>query len=78
MDQSDTSERQRAIKPAVHFVGFRDDRYWNAVRIWGEPSFIHETWDTYAKDEVAPGDVVVFARGEWDRSPKSFSKKPKC
>ncbi len=70
-------EEEKRFLPAVHFVGFRDDRYWNAVRIWGEPGFIHETWDTYANDEVAPGDTVIFATGEWNKAPKSFSKKPK-
>ncbi|MEO1490136.1 MAG: hypothetical protein AAFR88_11990 [Pseudomonadota bacterium] len=48
---------------AVHFVGFRDDRYWNAVRVWGRPSFIHYVWDRRAQRDVAPGDVVVFAKG---------------
>lgn len=57
----------------VHFVGFRDDRYWNAVRIWGEPDFIHLSWDRYAADEVAPEDIVVFARGGSDQKPRSFS-----
>ena len=57
----------------LHFVGFRDDRYWNAVRIWGLPDMIHETWDRYAADDVAPGDVVVFAEGNADQQPRSFS-----
>ena len=58
---------------AVHFVGFRDDRYWNAVRIWGEPDFIHEIWDHYARHDMAPEDIVIFAHGEWDRPPRSYS-----
>ncbi len=63
-------------RTAVHFVGFRDDRYWNAVRIWGEPDFIHETWDSYARDDMTPQDLVIFANGEWDRPPRSFSSPP--
>lgn len=63
-------------RPAVHFVGFRDDRYWNAVRIWGQPDFIHETWDNYARDDMAPRDIVIFANGDWDRPPRSFSTPP--
>lgn len=57
----------------VHFVGFRDDRYWNAVRVWGEPDMIHEAWDNYAQDETAPGDTVIFAEGEWNQTPRSFT-----
>lgn len=34
---------------------------------------IHEAWDQYAADETAPGDVVVFAQGEWDQPPRSFT-----
>lgn len=61
---------------AVHFVGFRDDRYWNAVRIWGPPDFIHETWGNYAREDMAPRDIVIFANGDWDRPPRSFSTPP--
>ena len=57
----------------VHFVGYRDDRYWNAIRVFGPPDMIHEAWDRYAADEVAPGDIVVFAEGEWNQAPRSFS-----
>ena len=35
-------------RPAVHFVGFRDERYWSAVKVWGRPSFIHRGWDMRA------------------------------
>ncbi len=57
----------------VHFVGFRDDRYWNAVCVFGPPDMIHEAWDRYAADDCAPGDMVVFAEGEWDQPPRSFT-----
>ena len=57
----------------VHFVGFRDDRYWNAVRVFGPPDMIHRVWDVYAANDIAPGDLVVFAQGEADRPPRSFS-----
>ncbi|QWC56440.1 hypothetical protein F7D01_04435 [Erythrobacter sp. 3-20A1M] len=59
----------------VHFVGFRDDRYWNAVRVFGPPDMIHPVWDMYAANDVAPGDTVVFATGEADRAPRSFSSE---
>lgn len=57
------------VKPAVHFVGFRDDRYWNAVRVWGKPAFIHRGWDTRARREIADVDTVVFATGTADDPP---------
>jgi hypothetical protein len=59
-------------KPALHFVGFRDDRYWNAVRVWGKPDFVHITFDRYATHDMLPADTVVFAKGDWQQTPKSF------
>ncbi len=57
----------------THFVGFRGDRYWNAVRVFGPPDMIHRDYDIYAANDIAPGDVVVFARGPADQRPRSFS-----
>ena len=48
----------------VHYVGFRDDRYWNAYRIFGGPRMVHRRWDRYAVSEVGPDDVVIFAEGD--------------
>ena len=48
----------------IHFVGFKDDRYHNAVRTFGRPDFVHRRWDYRAVCEIAPGDVVVFADGD--------------
>lgn len=48
----------------IHFVGFKDDRWWNAVRVFGRPDFIHRFWDRRAVDEIADGDIVVFADGD--------------
>ena len=48
----------------IHYVGFRDDRYWNAYRIFGGPRMIHRRWDRYAVGEVGPEDLVVFAAGD--------------
>ncbi|EQA97256.1 hypothetical protein [Sphingobium sp. HDIP04] len=53
--------------PAVHFVWFRGDEYHSACRIWGKPDFIHMAWDRRALREIAPGDVVIFARGPHDQ-----------
>jgi hypothetical protein len=52
------------MKRHIHFVGFRDDRYWNAVKVWGLPDFYHRIWDVRAKQEAAPGDIVIFARAK--------------
>ena len=48
----------------IHFVGFRDDRYHNAVAVFGKPDFFHRVWDYRAVGDVAPGDTVVFARAK--------------
>jgi hypothetical protein len=57
----------------IHFVGFRDDRYWNAVRVFGLPDFIHRGWDLRAQREIAPEDVVVFAGVEQAPRRRSFN-----
>jgi hypothetical protein len=48
----------------IHFVRFKDDRYHNAVRVFGKPDFVHRFWDHRAVCEIADGDVVVFADGD--------------
>lgn len=45
----------------LHFVGFKDDRYWSAVKVWGKPDFYHRFYDHRAVGDIAPGDRVVFA-----------------
>lgn len=52
------------MKNALHFVGFRNDAYNRAVRLFGKPDFIHRHWDKRAVDEVFEGDTVVFAVGD--------------
>lgn len=49
---------------AIHFVGFSDNRYNTAIKVFGTPDFIHRFWDCRAVAEVQPGDVVVFANGD--------------
>jgi len=47
----------------VHFVGFRPEggqQYWNAVRVFGRPHFVHYHWDPRARREIADDDLVVF------------------
>lgn len=56
----------------IHFVGFRRDEYWSAVRIWGKPDFIHRQNDRRMRREIAlPDDIVVFANGTEER-PSEF------
>ena len=62
-----------ALPPCVHFVGFRDDRYQSAVRVWGRPDFIHRWWDRRARREIGPDDVIVFATGDWRQEPSPFN-----
>jgi hypothetical protein len=58
----------------VHFVAFRGEEYWSAVKVWGPPDFIHRGWDLRARREIADGDTIVLAQGEHDQVPqhKSF------
>lgn len=61
------------MTPAVHYVGFRDDRYWNAFRIFGGPRIIHRWWDRRAVREIAPDDIVIFANGDWQQELNKFN-----
>ena len=57
---------------AIHFIGFKpgSQDWWNAVRIFGRPDFIHRKWDERAAygGEVDPdNDVFIFSRvSEWN------------
>lgn len=48
----------------VHYVGFRDDAYLRAFRVFGGPAFIHRWWDRRAQRDIGEDDVVVFATGD--------------
>lgn len=56
----------------VHFIGFRGEEFWSAVRVFGRPDFYHRTWDARAAmgGERGPDDVLVFARGTADDPPR--------
>ncbi len=49
---------------AIHFVGFKNDRFNTAVAVFGKPDFIHRFWDYRAVCEVQENDIVVFADGD--------------
>lgn len=57
------------MERCVHYVGFRDDRYTNAYRIFGGPAFIHRRWDQRASREIGEDDIVVFANGPSKQEP---------
>jgi hypothetical protein len=57
----------------LHFVGFRDDRYLTARRVFGQPDFIHMGWDLRARREIAPDDLVIFATGDENQPPAKHS-----
>ncbi|OWK27593.1 hypothetical protein [Sphingomonas dokdonensis] len=61
------------VSPAVHFVAFRGDEYWSAVKLWGRPAFIHRRWDQRARRELHPADTVVFAKGTSQDTPSQFN-----
>lgn len=63
----------KALRPCLHFVGFRGDEYTAAVRIWGPPDFFHIGWDLRAQREIADCDTVVFARGDGSQPPSRHS-----
>lgn len=67
---------------AIHFVGFRGEEYWAAVKAFGRPDFIHRRWDLRAKRELHPDDLVVFAKGDENQEPSKISgddlTEPKC
>lgn len=58
---------------ALHFIGFKDERYYNAVRVFGRPDFIHRHWDVRAKHEIVQGDVAVFATKTYCDTPNEYS-----
>jgi len=48
----------------VHFIGFRGEEYWSAVKAFGRPDMIHMGWDRRAQRDIGEDDLVVFAKGD--------------
>lgn len=58
----------------VHFIRFRGDEYWSAVRVWGRPDFIHRAWDRRAAREILPEhDILIFAQGDEHQAPARWN-----
>lgn len=57
--------------PRLHFIGFRGEEYWSAVKVWGRPDFTHEyaTWSVLG--DCAPDDTVIYGPHAW-RVPKKW------
>lgn len=53
----------------MHFVGFRDDAYLRAVRVFDSPCFVHPAWDQRTRREIADGDSILFATGDGTQEP---------
>lgn len=45
----------------IHFIGFTGEEFWSAVKVWGQPHFIHRGWDMRAVREIGEDDLVIFA-----------------
>jgi hypothetical protein len=58
---------------AIHFVGFKDNRYNTAVKVFGTPDFIHRFWDRRAVAEVMENDVVIFADSDETQAVDTFA-----
>lgn len=63
--------------PCLHFVRFvrdeHDQRTARAIAIFGKPDFWHRVWDHRAIRDIAPGDTVVFAKGDEHQRISEFS-----
>ena len=57
----EVGQQGQALRCDTHFVGFRGDEFWSAVRVWGYPDFYHRVFDGRALAEFCPGDTVIFA-----------------
>lgn len=54
----------RDLTKALHFVGFKGEEFHAAVRVFGQPDFVHRYADNRMFTDVAPGDTVIFANDE--------------
>lgn len=57
-------------KPCVHFVGFRGEEYWSAVRIWGTPDYVWPAASFRILGECAAHDTVIFGPSAFNRPKK--------
>ena len=61
------------MKKHTHFVGFRTKQQWtNAVRVFGQPDFVHSIHDNRMYGDIADFDIVVFGNKGHD-TPSQYS-----
>ena len=59
----------------LHFIGFRGEEYWSAVRAFGSPHFIHRRHDLRANREIDwENDLIVFANKEHEGYVHRFNR----
>ena len=60
----------------VHFFGFRGSEYISAVRVWGQPDFIHPIHDRRSYVDYDPiNDIGVFAGKESEDNIGSYRRE---
>ena len=60
----------------VHFFGFRGSEYISAVRVWGQPDFIHPIHDRRSYVDYDPiNDIGVFAGKESEDKIGSYRRE---
>ena len=60
----------------VHFFGFRGSEYISAVRVWGQPHFIHPIHDRPSYVDYDPiHDIGVFAGKESEDKIGSYRRE---
>ncbi len=60
----------------VHFFGFRGREYISAVRVWGQPDFIHPIHDRRSYVDYDPiNDIGVFAGKESEDKIGSYRRE---
>lgn len=49
----------------VHYIGFRDDAFTRAYRLFGGPAMIHRVNDIRTQSEIDPdNDIAIYAGKE--------------
>ena len=57
----------------THFVGFTDDTFNRAIKVFGRPDFVHRYWDGRAKSMIGPCDRAIFSKGTDQDVPTIYS-----
>ena len=68
------------MRKCIHFIGFRGEEYWSAVKVWGKPDFYHRGFDLRMWRDIADGDKLIFANGWETKGPteRTFPDIEEC